>query len=113
MESAAGLPTVVFALKLLLPETGSVVVDDAVAVFESTVLMGTAGNTATVIVKAALPTPIDALEQEPVPPLPTAGVTQVHPAGADSETKVVPAGTVSESETEFALLGPALVSVMV
>jgi hypothetical protein len=88
------------------------VVDDTVAVFEITVPMVTAGDTATVSVKAALPTPIDAFEHETVPPPPAAGVVQDQPPGADSETNVSPAGKVSESETEVALLGPALVTVM-
>src|SRR6266498_2251364 len=44
----------------------------------------------------------------PVPP--TDGVAAVHPAGVETETKVVLAGTALVIFTEVALLGPALVT---
>ena len=53
------------------------------------------------------------MSQDTVPGSSTAGVTQLHPAGEESETKVVPGGSVSSSDTEAAALGPALVTVMV
>ena len=52
-------------------------------------------------------------EQETVPLPPTAGVEQVHPAGAESETKVMIPGNVSSRETVVASSGPPLVTVIV
>ena len=69
--------------------------------------------TFTVNVKTALPNPRVAIEQDTVPPIPTDGVVQLQPPGDERDTKVVPAGNVSESETDAALLGPALFTVMV
>jgi hypothetical protein len=60
-----------------------------------------------------LPTARLAIEQETVPPAPTAGVVHDHPPGDESETNVVPADNVSERLTVAALLGPALFTVMV
>jgi hypothetical protein len=73
----------------------------------------TEGATATVKVKTALLMPSDEFEQDTVPTAPTAGVMHDQPAGDDNDTKVVPAGSVSDNETEAALLGPALVTVIV
>ena len=69
--------------------------------------------TVTTRVKVAAPGARVAAEHETVPPAPIAGVVHDQPPGDDSETNVVPAGSVSESETDAALLGPALVTVMV
>jgi len=110
---SAAAATVVVAVPLSLPGFGSDVAEEIVAVFESTVTAATLGSIATVSVKTALPTPRLAIEQETVPPAPTAGVVQDQPPGDDNDTKVVPAGNVSESETEVALLGPALFTVIV
>ena len=98
---------------LSFPGLGSLVDEDAVAVFESTVPAATLGSTATVSVKTALPTPRLAVEQDTVPTEPTAGVVHDQPPGDANDTKVVPVGKVSESETEAALLGPALLTVIV
>ena len=48
-----------------------------------------------------------------LPPAPTAGVVQFHPAGAASETKVVVSGSVSDKVALPAGSGPPLVTVMV
>ena len=48
-----------------------------------------------------------------VPAAPTGGVEQDQPAGDESDTKVVFAGSVSSSVAYTALLGPALVTVIV
>ncbi len=110
---SANADTNVFAVALLLPATGSVVVDDTVAVFESTVPLASAAPTLTTSVRTALPAGIEARVQLTVPPAPTAGVVQLQPPGFANDTNVVPAGSVSDTLTAAALLGPALVTVMV
>lgn len=112
-RSALPAPTVVVAVPDSLPVFGSVVVDDAVAVFDSTVPGTVAGSTATVSVNIALPAGNDAIEQEIVPPAPIMGVVHDQPPGEASDTKVVPAGKISDRLTPAALLGPALEAVMV
>ena len=71
------------------------------------------GAIATVRVKTALPTARLGFEQVTVPLVPTAGVVHDQPPGEESDTNVVPAGSGSERLTLAALLGPALVTVMV
>src|SRR6185295_10114306 len=105
--------TVVVAVALSLPGFGSAVDDDAVAVFESTVPLATLASTLTTRVKTALPGGSVVIELETVPPAPIGGVVFDHPTGAVNDTKVVPAGNVSDSDTDAALLGPALVTVIV
>ncbi|MDQ2975950.1 MAG: hypothetical protein M3R69_11150 [Acidobacteriota bacterium] len=100
-------------MALWLLEFGSVVADDAVAVLVSTVPPGTEDATATVNVKTTLPGACDGFEQDTAPPAPTAGTVHDQPLGDDNDTKVVPAGSVSDNETEAALLGPALFTVIV
>lgn len=112
-RSALPAPTVVVAVPDSLPVFGSVVVDDAVAVFDSTVPGTVAGSTATMSVNTALPAGNDAIEQEIVPPAPIMGVVHDQPPGDASDTKVVPAGKISDRLTPAALLGPALDAVMV
>ena len=79
----------------------------------STVPLAVAGATMTTSWKTALPGARVVAVQETVPVPPTAGVVQLQPAGEESETKLVPAGRVSETATVAALLGPALLTVMV
>ena len=112
-DRLADAPTVVVAVPLSFPGFGSEVAEETVAVLESTVPALTLGDTATVSVKTALPTPRLGFELETVPPAPTAGVVEDHPPGDERDTNVVPAGSVSVSDTVAALLGPALVTVMV
>ena len=112
IERSALAPTVVVAVPLSSPGLGSLVAEEAVAVFVITVPAMTEPSTATTSVNAALPTPSEEAEQETAPPEPTAGVVQDQPPGLASETKVVPAGSVSASEADAALLGPALVTVI-
>ena len=111
--SAEPTPTVVVEVALSLPVFGSGVVEDAVAVLEMIVPPAVPALTLTTSVKTALPTPRVAIEQLTLPVPPTAGVLQDHPPGEESDTKVVPAGSVSARATDWALLGPAFVTVMV
>ena len=105
--------TVVVAVALVSAESGSGVTEVTVAVFERTVPSGVAPSTAATIVKVAEPTGSEAIEQETVPFVPTAGVEQLQPAGALTETKVVPAGSGSESGTVSAAMVPAFATVTV
>ncbi len=82
IETSAEALTVVVAVALLLPGTGSPVAEVTVAVFESTVPAAVAGATATVRVKTLEPTATVAFEQLTVPPLPTLGVVHDQPATA-------------------------------
>jgi hypothetical protein len=113
METPEEAFTVEVAVAESLPGAGSDVAEETVAVLDRTVPPATAALTPTVSVKTALPAERVATEQETVPPAPTAGVVQIHPAADASETKVVPAGSVSESETDAASLGPAFDTVRV
>ena len=54
----------------------------------------------------------DAIEQLIAPVPPVEGVVQLQPAGDASDTNVVPVGSVSDSVTEVAALGPALLTVI-
>jgi hypothetical protein len=112
-RSALAAPTVVVVVPLSLPGFGSVVEEEAVAVLVITVPGVTEGPTFTVSVKAVLPGTSEAMVQDTVPAAPAAGVAHDQPAGVGSETNVVPAGRVSLSDTEAALLGPPLVTVIV
>lgn len=104
--------TVVVAVALLLPGVGSVMTADTVAVLLS-VLPVSAKATATLSVKAALPTANEGVEHETVPPEAGAGVVHDQPPGEDSEANAVPAGSVSLQEAENAASGPLLVTVIV
>ena len=105
--------TVVLAVALLLPGVGSVVGELTVAVLLITVPAAVAGATVTTRVKTELPTgSVPMVEQLIVPPEPTAGLVQDHPAGVTNEAKVVPAGKVSVIAAEAATVGPALATVM-
>ena len=105
--SPAVAVTVVVAVALLLPGTGSVVAAETVAVLEIVEPSATEAETATVSVKTALPRAMEGLEHETVPPAKTPGVVQLQPMAA-SETKVVPDGSVSVIVTPVAVLGPVL-----
>ena len=113
IERSAAAATVVVAVAELLPSTGSPVKDAAVAVFEMTAPFVYAGSTCTVTVKTALPGTIEGSLQVTLPPAPTGGVVQPHPAGEASDTKVVPAGRRSPTFVLRASLGPLLVTVSV
>ena len=80
-----------------------------VAVIEATVTVG-ATLTATRIVTDVLAAKLGSVQVTfPVPP--TAGVVQVHPAGADTDANVEFAGTASWKLTPVAAAGPLLVTV--
>src|SRR6266852_2662421 len=112
-RSAEPLPTVVVAVPFSLPGFGSAVAEETVAVFVRTVPETTVELTETVSVNTALPTARLGFEQETVPLAPTAGDVHDQPPGAENDTNVVPAGSVSDIETDAALLGPAFVAVIV
>lgn len=112
-RSADPVPTVVVAVTLSLPGFGSVVADATVAVLLITVPTVTPAPTCTTREKTALADASEAIEQETVPAAPTAGVVQLQPPGAASDTKVVPADRVSDNATVAALLGPMLLTVIV
>ena len=80
-DTSADVVTVVVVVADSLPVFGSAVVDVAVAVLEMVVPVATAGSTATVRVNTALPGVSVPIEHVTVPPLPTAGGVQDHPAG--------------------------------
>jgi hypothetical protein len=95
----------------LFAGVASVVAEETVAVFVIEPLAPVA--TLTTSVKTTLPGASEATEQEIVPLAPTAGVVHVQPTGEVSDTNVVFAGSGSDSATVVALLGPALLTVIV
>jgi len=106
--------TVVVAVAELFAVDVSAVVVAAFALFVITVPPGVAELTLTTRVNDAdAPDASDALVALTVPPLPTAGVEGVHPAGAANETNVVFVGTASVNETLAAAAAPLFVTVIV
>jgi len=104
----------VVTVVLLLALLGSEVVADTeeVAVIGPEVTVEGTFNTTTM--SADVPAPRFALSvQVMVPAVPTAGVVQVHPAGASTDWNVVFAGVAWVNETLAADAGPLLVSVCV
>ena len=111
---SAEVLTVVFTVDELLPELGSLLVVEMVAVFERVELFGALGLTWTTKVKVAeAPLAMLATEQFTVPVAPTDGVVQANAAPVFwvQETKVVLVGTVSLREMFSAVTGPLLVTV--
>src|SRR5579864_4814410 len=106
------LPTPVTIVVLLLLAFGS----DVVAVTEEFAVSGPpailAGTLTTMTISAALP---EARPEESVqttfPLDPTAGVVQVQPAGARTDSNVVGPGVASVKLTPFATAGPLFVMV--
>jgi hypothetical protein len=95
----------------LFAGTVSVVAEEIVAVF---VIEPVApATTLTTSVKTALPGASVATVQEIAPFDPTAGVVHDQPPGDESDTNVVLAGRGSDNATVAALLGPALLTVIV
>lgn len=97
--------TVVVVVAELLPGTGSAVAVDTVAVFASVVACD--GAVATIAIAGAAPLASEARVH----------VTVVVPLHAQpvpvADTKVMPAGRVSTTESEVAVLGPALLTLIV
>src|SRR5258706_356693 len=92
--------TVVLADPVLLPELGSGVVLDAVAVLLMVEPLGTLAPTWTTMVKLGVaPAATVGLVKVTMPVPPIAGAVVVQPAGAVAETNVVPVGTVSARAT--------------
>src|SRR5262245_50404220 len=88
------------ALVELLGDQGSAVVVVTLEVLVIVATSGTSQFTRTTSEKAAeAPEARDGLLQVTVPPLPTAGVVQVHPPGALTDSNTVFAGTGALTET--------------
>jgi len=98
-------PTVVTAVDVLLPGSGSGVDDVAVAVLTRLPLL--AVTFTTIVIVSLAPTAIVPRSAVTVPPLAGAGPVQV-PTVVAQETKVVPAGSGSVTTTATAASGPAL-----
>src|SRR3954453_9856066 len=107
-RSAAAELTVVVAVLLSCPGSGSGVDAETVAVSESTVPGTTPDETFTTSSNWTPPRSPTPPVQLTVPAAPTAGVEQSKPAGADSDTNVVPAGSEWSNGTSGARLGPLL-----
>ena len=110
LRSAAAVTGVV-AVEDSLPVAGSLVLDATFAVL--LMLPLASGATVTTRVNAAVPGANVGLLHDSVPPLPTAGVLQLQPAGALSEVKLVDAGIALLRLAAAALLGPAFVTLIV
>ena len=80
-DRSAAAATLVVAVSLSLPTFGSAVEDEIVAVLEIVVPPASAGSTARVSVKMALPGESVAIEQTTDPVLPGVGVVHDHPPG--------------------------------
>src|SRR6185503_7771674 len=104
-----GAATVVSALSLGPPSSGSEVSDEAVAVLVMTVPGATPEPTWTVMKKSEVPTGSESIEQETVPPDPTGGVVQLQAGSGVRARNVTSAGSVSSRLTNSAVSGPALV----
>jgi hypothetical protein len=111
-ERSATAFTVVVAVCELLAALESLVVAETVAVLLIDAAAAAVGVT-TSVNTADAPLATLGFVQFTVPFAPTAGVVQVHPAGAASETKFTPAGSASLSDALAATAGPLLVTVMV
>ncbi len=103
---AVGVLTVVLVVLLLSAGLGSVVAEETVAVLVSTVPSGRAPTTTSMLMMAVWGAK-SAFEQETVPLVPTAGVVQLQPAGAESAWKVVPAGNGSLTTVVMPSFGPS------
>src|SRR5271155_2424191 len=114
ISASAVVPTMVDALAVLLTEFGSLTEELTTAVSVMTVPLATPEFTFTNIVNVAAVLPaMLGLVHTTFPVAPTAGVTQVQPAGAATERNVVFAGTASTNAALSAALGPLLVTICV
>jgi hypothetical protein len=114
ISACAVVPTIVTALAVLLLEFGSFTEELTVAVLVMTVPFAVPVFTLVISEKVAAVLPaILRSVQTTLPVLPTAGVVQVHPEGADKETNVVLLGTASAKTALSAALGPLLVTTCV
>src|SRR5262252_5296368 len=101
--------TVVFVVVELFAALGSLVPEDTVDVAAITVPSGVAALTFTVtMMLTAVPEATLGLLQFTLPVAPTAGVVQVHPAGAETAWNVVLAGVACWKVTAVAVAGPLL-----
>src|ERR1700733_10025275 len=92
-SAPAVVPTIVDAEAVLLAEFGSVTDELAMAVSVITVPLAAAAFTFVINVKVAAGVPARVKSvHTTLPVLPTPGVVQLHPAGAERETSVVLAG---------------------
>lgn len=106
-------PTAVVTLVLLLAELGSEVVADTdeAAVMELAVTVE--GTPSTTIMSADVLAAMLGFVQVIVPVAPTAGVVQVHPAGAETDWNVVFVGVTCVKVAPVAAAGPLLDTVCV
>lgn len=99
----------------LLPDVGSVVDVETVAVLGRDVPFAAAASTFTVIVNVWAPAALVNVASVALtePAAPAAGVDSVQPAGPEAETNVVPAGSGSDRLTVEASLGPLFITITV
>src|SRR5436309_1505409 len=109
---SARVLTVVVVVALLLPATGSVVAPPALAVLDRVVASGTAAFTWAMIVNVA-EAPDASVAMVSLTALPALPRVNAGPLAWFWETNEVPAGRVSASATDWASLGPLLVTVTV
>src|SRR5438874_12015264 len=113
MDRSASAATFVFTESELFEVSGSLVEESTDAAFTMVVPLGVFDSTWTWSWKAALPPEARVpLVQVTVPLAPTAGVEQLHPAGALTDRKTVWAGSASVICTDAASSGPALCTAM-
>ena len=105
--------TAVTTLVLLFEDRGSVVVaetEEAAVIEDATTVAGTFTTT---MMLADVPDAMLGFVQVMVPVPPTAGVLQVHPAGAEIDANVVLVGVASVNVAPVAAAGPLFVTVCV
>ena len=103
----------VFVVAWSFSEFGSLTLVATVTMFSSSVPLGVPGGMCTTSVKLSIaPAGSDGLPHVTVPPLPAAGVVQLHPPGAERDTNVVGPGSVSVTVASAAAAGPPLVTVI-
>jgi hypothetical protein len=113
-SAPAVAPTIVLTLAVLLAEFGSLAEELTAAFSVITVPLATPVFTFVISVKVAVVDPaMFKFVQTTFPEVPTLGVMQLHPAGAEMETKDEFAGTVDTKVALSAALGPLLVTTCV
>src|SRR5260370_271496 len=113
---SADVATVEVMVDELLPRTGSAVVLLTLAVLTMDEPPASLALACTTMVKVALAPAFNAARVPVTVPVPPAGGllnVNAGPVVCDSETKVVPVGTASVNRTDWALLGPVLLTVIV
>ena len=109
MLTARSQAAVTGVLVLVVMVSAFVAETDEVAAMAAAVTLG--GTLTTTMIDAEVVSAKLASVQVIFPVAPTAGLVQVHPAGAETEAKVVLVGTASRKLTAVAAAGPLLVMV--